>query len=119
MNKYFKKLMIEENQISCYGDSIHNEYIEVFTDCKEDNNSKKLSEAIQQIMDKRQQSWVFHSFNKWELQRMKSLLNSKTEKTFNKRFYTLIHKLLTSGMYSHIFNRCKIDMLCEVFNKEI
>lgn len=118
LSEVVDKMIIRDKQM-CLGDIWHNEAIqETFKDVKSNKFNIAVANFVLDMVTDREGKirWYHHtSLTKTQLKKLNAIMKAKTKATLQKRVYAFSN-LITSGMYSHIFNKGLINSWVEFCN---
>ena len=113
-----KEKLIIKDKVMALGDDWHNEDVNMlFEGLKSNKFNLDLLTVVYNLATKNGTEKVdMHSlskqFTKGQLRKINAICKAKTEATKQKRMYSLMH-LLTSGIYSGLFNKKQLEALDE------
>lgn len=113
-----KEKLIIKDKVMALGDDWHNEDVNMlFEGLKSNKFNLDLLTLVYNLATKNGTEKVdMHSlskqFTKGQLRKINAICKAKTQETQQKRMYSLMH-LLTSGVYSGLFNKKQLEALDE------
>lgn len=112
-----EKLIIKDKVMAC-GDVWHNEDVDMLFDGLKSNKfnldllTLVYNLATENDTKKVDMYSLRRQFTKGQLRKINAICKAKTKETQQKRMYSLMH-LLTSGVYSGLFNKEQLESLDE------
>lgn len=113
-----KEKLIIKDKVMALGDDWHNEDVNMlFEGLKSNKFNLDLLTLVYNLATKNgtekvNMNSLSRQFTKGQLRKINAICKAKTEATKQKRMYSLIH-LLTSGIYSGLFNKKQLEVLDE------
>lgn len=106
--------MIIKDEVLCMGDIQHNTVIqETFAGVKSNKFNLQIAEYVKSNLVNSSHNWYWYVFTKTQLKKLNAIMKAKSKETLQKRVYAFAG-MITSGYYSHLFNKAIIKSWIEL-----
>ena len=111
--KAFKAALLIESP-TCCGDLMSNEYINIIAALPCNGKAVRVYRYMVDVMTSQSDDWACRVFTKKEIRQLAVIVKS-SEKMYEKRLLSYV-KAITSGYYSYLFNKTRIEKFDRIFN---